>query len=122
MGFLKTQDLKKQVEEILEADEEPTADTKDPEETVQDNVVEKPNYGRQTGKISKKHSMKDKDNYEDWLENELSIAMVDDNILEKVRNKTIVHEVDNAIHKDEVACVNSILEDILNKIINRGDN
>ena len=89
---------------------------------MQDNEVEKPKYGRKTEKISKKHSLEDKDNYEDWLENELSIVMVDENILEKVRNKTIVHEVDNPIYLDEVACFRSILEDILNKIINRGDN
>ena len=48
--------------------------------------------------------------------------MVDEEILQKVTNKTMFHMVDNGIYLVEVACITNILEGILSEIVCRGDN
>ena len=58
-------------------------------------------------------------------ENELSIRMVDDEIVKKVRNKSVLDFEDNGIYCVEVACIKDIediLESIIGDIVCRGVN
>ena len=57
--------------------------------------------------------IEDAERYEDWPDNEIRFMMVDEEIMQKVRNKTVFHMVDTQIYLEEVACITDILESIL---------
>ena len=56
--------------------------------------------------------MEDAERYEDWPDNEIRFMMVDEEIMQKVRNKTLFHMVDTQIYLEEVACITDVLESI----------